>query len=147
MKIVSLQFIIMALIFNGCTSIPCCNRNKVYFKRGIDFSKNYLNVKGLYCIDNINDTITNGKTGYVSGFLYNRLTGEKLNGVVNVISAKDTIGLIIRNNGYFLIELPEGEYILDVTDVGFTNIKTKKFLLKKSNNIKFNFYLGTLIQH
>jgi hypothetical protein len=129
-------FVLLIIFISACTKLPICNINKSYLKKNIDFSKNKINIKGSYCICQITDTISKGETGIVCGHIYSKLTGEKLNGVVNVVGASNTIGLNVKENGYFMLELPKGEYILDVIDGGFMNVKTKKFMLNK--NVKLN---------
>jgi hypothetical protein len=140
-------FISLMLFLGACAKLPCCYMNRSYLKKDVDYSKNKIDIKGLYCLNQITDTITKGETGIVSGYIYSRLTGEKLNGVVNAIGVKDTTGVIVNENGYFLLELPIREYMLDVTDIEYMNTKTKKFLLNKNSKLTFNFYLGTIIQH
>jgi hypothetical protein len=139
-------FISVIIFLVACAKLPYCNKNKSNFQKDVDYSKSRIEVKGHYCLNNISDTITNGDTGFVCGHISSRLTGEKLNGVVNAIGEKDTIGLIAKENGYFIFELPEGEYMLDVVDNKYMNTKTKKFKVNNNSKLTFSFYLGTIIQ-
>ena len=73
----------------------------------------------------------------ISGYVYEKETSESLIGA-NVIINEVNKGISSNNYGFYSITLPEGEYTISTSFIGYKDFKEKITLTK---NIKLDIYL------
>lgn len=109
-----------------------------------------LIIKGEYTY-NIIDNPNNNKDilPQLKGKILDKKTSEPLQNSAIMITLEDgkSIGTEPDQEGYFELDIPMGEYEIEVISFEKTRIKTKKINFKANKEYDFTFYLGTTIQY
>ena len=85
----------------------------------------------------------------LKGKILDKQTSEPLENSAIMITLKDgkSIGTEPDKEGYFELDIPIGEYEIEVISFEKTRIKTKKINFKTNKEYDFSFYMGTTIQY
>ena len=136
-------FLITMLYVIACTPYKHCTLSKHYIEK-VDTTKPYM-VKGKYCLSNTKDTMINGNMGVVIFNVFDRLNGNIVKDGVTWFNGIDTINVLF-NEGKASKQLPEGDYIIVVSNSNYLALKTKIIKVQKNKEIFINFYLGNILQ-
>ncbi len=105
-------------------------QTKMTYKRAIHFV-----IFAILCI-----TSTYAQKGSIRGYLYDKATGEPIL-YGNVYLEGTTIGTNTDFNGFYTIaEVPEGEYTVTATYIGYDTV-SEKIVVRPSSIINQSFYL------
>ena len=87
----------------------------------------------------------NGNMGVVIFNVFDRLNGNIVKDGVTWFNGIDTINVLF-NEGKASKQLPEGDYIIVVSNSNYLALKTKIIKVQKNKEIFINFYLGNSLQ-
>jgi hypothetical protein len=126
----------LLLFFLGCAPKNHCTLSSRYLSK-IDTTKPY-DIKGLYCIASLKDTILTADRGAITFRAFDRLSGRKINeGVVWLIKG-DTTKMYLNKQE----QLPIGVYKVFVDGLENMPLKIDKFNITKNCVYEVNCFLG-----
>ena len=137
------MLLIITLFVIACTPNKRCTLSKYYINK-VDTTRPYM-VKGKYCFSNAKDTVIDGDMGIVSFNVFDRLNGNVVKDGVTWFNGIDTIKVLF-NEGGASKQLPEGNYIIVVSNSNYRALKTKAIRIQKNKKVFINFYLGNSLQ-
>lgn len=132
-------FLATTLFVIACTPYKRCTLSKHYIEK-VDTTRPYM-VKGKYCLSNTKDTMIDGDMGVVNFSVFDRLNGNIVKDGVTWFNGVDTIKVLF-NEGWASKQLPEGDYIIVVSNSNYLALKTKAIRVQKNKKVFINFYLG-----
>ena len=93
----------------------------------------FLSINFIYSQDNFT----------ISGYVMSSESNELVIGA-NIVFPEINSGAITNSYGFFSITIPEGDYKVEISSIGFKNI-SEKILLQK--DLKVNYYLEENIEN
>lgn len=92
----------------------------------------------IVLVENVSkENVLSQPTYSISGFVSDSLTGERLIGATIVVRSLEK-GTVTNSYGYFSLSLPEGDYELSCSFIGY---KTQKNIFRCNRNQSFSFLL------